>query len=94
VLLPRPPPSTADERFFVAAFTDEVGAAALASRIAAEFTRMPVLMWPGLTVSVAYDMAGVPVMDGVDSTEAPWQRMAGYVARSLERAGDAKERRP
>jgi hypothetical protein len=92
VLLPRPPRSGADERFFIAAFTDEAGASALASRIAADFARMRVSLWPGMTVSVAHHMAGLPAAAGADSTETPWRRMASHLGRSLAGGDDARGR--
>jgi hypothetical protein len=68
VLLPKMNHEAVGERFFIAAFADERGAAALAARIRDQFKGYHHLNQRGLTLSVCYDMlqplkqeAGAPV---------------------------------
>jgi len=56
VLLPKMRSGAEGERFFVAAFVDEVGAFMLANRIKEQFDRLSDLKKTGLTVSVSYRM--------------------------------------
>ena len=83
VLLPNMRLRTREERFFVAAFANETGAAVLAKRIRGQLDRLPAVKNNALTVSVSYKM--LPVFpSGVGmTTEDIVTRMATGLEASI-----------
>ncbi len=56
VLLPKMSADAEGERFFIAAFADEKGAAVVANRIREQFERLPDLKERGVVLSVSFSM--------------------------------------
>jgi PAS domain S-box-containing protein len=80
ILLPRMGPGKDVERLFVAAFADEKGASALASRIREQFKHLPRLKRTGLNFSVSYTMLK-PVSPEVGASP---ENIVASMATSLE----------
>ena len=84
VLLPRMNHEAVGERFFIAAFADERGAAALAARIRDQFKGYHHLNQRGLTLSVSYDMLQPLSQDAGASVAIIVAGMATYLEDSLK----------
>jgi PAS domain S-box-containing protein len=80
VLLPKMTSGAEGERFFVAAFADDKGAAVLANRIREQFERHLRVKQTGLTLSVSYNMLEPCLRDAGASVE----NIVASMATSLE----------
>jgi PAS domain S-box-containing protein len=83
VLLPNMRLRTREERFFVAAFANETGAAVLAKRIRGQLDRLPAVKNSALTVSVSYKMLPPFPSDVGMTTEDIVTRMATGLEASI-----------
>ena len=84
LVLPKMNSDSEGERFFVAAFTDEKGAAVIANRIREHFERLPQLKHTGRTLSVSYRMLQPLPQDVGASVENLVTRMAIMLEESIE----------
>jgi PAS domain S-box-containing protein len=82
VLLPKMSSGPDGERFFIAAFADELGASVLTNRIRDQFERLPRLKQPGVTVSASFRMLVTLPREGSESMES----ILGSMATRLEAA--------
>jgi len=82
VILPPVRPDPGRDRLFVAAFTDEPGAASLVNRIRKHAQRIPTLKPAGLSLSVSYSMLAPIQTDAGSAVDEVVARMA----RRLEEA--------
>lgn len=84
VLLPKMTAAAKGERFFIAAFTNEKGAAVLTNRLREQLERLPDLEEQGVIISVSFDMLPpLPPEVGV-STEHMVASMATYLEDSVK----------
>ena len=88
VLLPTMRSGAQEERFFVAAFADDTGAAVLASRIRGQFERLLRLKQTGMSSTVSYSMLPPSPRDVGASSES----MVTSMATNLEEAITSKTR--
>jgi PAS domain S-box-containing protein len=84
VLLPKMSYGADGERFFVAAFADEKGAAILAKRIREQFECLSHLKRTDLTLSVSYTMLKPFPLDGESSLESMVTTMATSLEESIK----------
>jgi hypothetical protein len=84
VLLPKMNHEAVGERFFIAAFADERGAAALATRIRDQFKGYHHLNQRGLTLSVSYSMLQPLRQEAGASVALIVEGMATYLEDSLK----------
>jgi hypothetical protein len=84
ILLPNMRIAAPGERFFVAAFANEKGAAVLANRIRGQFERHPRVTQMGATLSVSYsELPALPRETGA-STDAIVTSMANHLEASIK----------
>jgi PAS domain S-box-containing protein len=90
VLLPNMGGGLDGERFIVAAFADDRGAAVLANRIREQFERLPRLN-SGLLLSVSYSMLQPARRDADAPVESIVTSMATHLEGSIKSRNDAKD---